>query len=287
MPRTVAKGFEDLLTKLTPTSTESKAAKDHRKSIKARLESDFEILRFFRTGSFGNGTSVSGYSDVDYFAWIPVENRPSNSDTALRRVRDGLDARFPNTGVRVDCPAVHVPFWDGSTEVVPVGYEGETASGHDNFRIPNCSGGWVPSSPEAHKAYVKRVDEKLGGKVRPLVRFIKAWKFYNSVPISSFYLELRVAKYATGETTILYNHDVKRILAFLNREGIPAIRDPVGVSGLVEPCRTTSQLETARSKVATAAKRAERAVNADSSEKTREAFEWWNKLYNGKFPSYY
>ena len=45
------------------------------------------------------------------------------------------------------------------------------------------------ASPDAHNAYVASIDTKFGGKVKPLIRFIKAWKYFRDVPISSFYLE--------------------------------------------------------------------------------------------------
>src|SRR5882724_8593285 len=125
MPRTIDEGFRDFLKKLTPTSTESDAAKKHRASIEACLKNNFEITRFFRTGSFGNGTSISGISDVDYFASIPTRHLTRNSGNSLRKLRDALDIRFPETRVRVDCPAVTVPFglfgWE-TTEVVPADF---------------------------------------------------------------------------------------------------------------------------------------------------------------------
>jgi len=69
MPRTVDEGFRDFLTKLTPSATESQAARSHRASIEARLKTDFGLRRFVRIGLFGNGTSISGYSDVDYLKY--------------------------------------------------------------------------------------------------------------------------------------------------------------------------------------------------------------------------
>jgi hypothetical protein len=110
MPRTLDEGFRDFLGKLKPSVQESVAATAHRASIKAALENNFVLKRFFRMGSFGNGTSIYGYSDVDYFASLSTGNLHENSDTSLRRVRDVLDARFPSTGVRVNCPAIKVPF---------------------------------------------------------------------------------------------------------------------------------------------------------------------------------
>src|SRR5437879_6168918 len=110
MPRTIDEGFRDFLCKLTPSGTESEAAKRHRASIEARLKTDFGLRRLVRIGSFGNGTSISGYSDVDYLACLVRDQLTENSTYSLGKARDALDARLPNTGVRVSCPAVVVPF---------------------------------------------------------------------------------------------------------------------------------------------------------------------------------
>ncbi|WP_198303359.1 SMODS domain-containing nucleotidyltransferase [Vibrio anguillarum] len=83
MPKTLDQGFRDFVTKLTPTSSETAAAKSHRASIKSVLDTHFKMTNFFRTGSFGNGTSISGYSDVDYFAVFPSPQLNVNSATSL------------------------------------------------------------------------------------------------------------------------------------------------------------------------------------------------------------
>jgi hypothetical protein len=54
---------------------ETSATVSHRASIKACLENNFGLKRFTRIGSFGNGTNVSGYSDVDYLACLPTACR--------------------------------------------------------------------------------------------------------------------------------------------------------------------------------------------------------------------
>jgi hypothetical protein len=290
MPRSIDEGFRDFLSNLTPSDSESSAAKSHRASIEACLKANFDLKRFFRVGSFGNGTSISGYSDVDYFASIPRTKLQQNSSTTLTKVRDALANRFPNTGVRVNCPAVVVPFGTvakESTEVVAADYVRETTGNHSVYEIPNCSDGWMESSPEAHNAYVRRIDAKLSSKVKPLIRFIKAWKFYQNVPVSSFYLELQVARYADGESSILYSTDVKRLLCWLDSNGLPKMQDPMGISGYISPCKTSAQLDDAKSKLATAATRATKAIDAESAGKISDAFDWWRLLYNNQFPSYY
>ena len=288
--RTVDQGFRTFHTRLTPTSGESDAAKRHRSSIKACLENNFGMTRFFRTGSFGNGTSISGYSDVDYFAQIPTENLNTNSTTTLRKVRNALDTRFPDTGVRVSCPAVLVPFGTDAkenTEVTPADNIGVTTTNkYKVYEIADCSDGWMRSSPDAHNTYVREIDSDLRNKVKPLIRFIKAWKYYRNVPISSFYLELRVTKYAEGKSWISYSKDVKGVFSYLNRIDLANMQDPMGISGYISPCPTNTKLEDAKSKLSTALTRAQHACNAEDKDEIENAFWWWNMLYNYNFPSY-
>ena len=289
MPRTIDEGFRDFLQKLTPSGSESEAAKRHRASIEQCVKSNFELLRFWRTGSFGNGTSVSGYSDVDYMASIPSENLNSNSSVSLNKLRTALDTRFPNTGVRTSCPAVVVPFGTDAketTEVTPADYL-RTTNSFKIYDIPDCAGGWMEASPDAHNKYVRSVDRKLSSKVKPLIRFIKAWKYLQNVPISSFYLELRVAKYASGETSIVYSIDIKRFFALLDKINLAQIRDPMGVSGYISPCKSDTDLSSTKSKVSTALSRATKAIEEENSDNIRGAFDWWGKLFAYEFPSYY
>ena len=95
----------------------------------------------------------------------------------------------------------------------------------------------MQASPGAHNTYVRSIDQDLSHKVKPLIRFIKAWKYFQNVPISSFYLELRVAKYASNESSIVYSIDVKNVFALLDDLDLAPIRDPMGVSGLIRRAR--------------------------------------------------
>jgi hypothetical protein len=289
MPRTIDEGFRDFLSKLRASVSESDAAKKHRASIKACLENNFGLQRFTRIGSFGNGTSICGYSDVDYLASLPRDQLTNNSAYSLGKVRDALILRFPFTSVRVNTPAICCPFGTVATEqteVIPADYMRDS-NGYKVYDIADGDGGWMKTSPDAHNAYVKAVDDKLDGKVKPLIRFIKAWKCFRDVPISSFYLELRVAKYAASENSIVYEIDVKRILKMLWDSQLANMQDPMGISGYIPPCSTEARKETALSRLATAFARAENARDAAYKEKISDAFYWWRLLYNDAFPTYH
>ena len=286
MPRTIDEGFNDFLQNLTPNKTESKAATSHRSSIEQCLRSNFSLRRFWRIGSFGNGTSISGYSDTDYLA--SLGDLTENSSYSLQKIKNVLASRFPNTGVTVRCPAVKIPFGllaKETTEVVP----GELISviPYHVYNIPDRSGGWMLTSPDAHNAYVRMINEKHNLKVKPLIRFIKAWKYYQDVPISSFYLEMRVARYCESENVIIYRLDIEYFLSRLLDANLPRLQDPTGISGYIQPCTSKTDFEVALSKLRTAVIRAQKANEAQKHDDLKAAFEWWNRLYKHKFPSFY
>jgi hypothetical protein len=145
----------------------------------------------------------------------------------------------------------------------------------------------MKTSPDAHNAYVRDIDDALGGKVKPLIRFLKAWKCFRDVPISSFYLELRVAKYASGEKSIVYDIDVKNVLKMLFDCELGSMQDPVGISGYIPACSTDTKKQDALSKLETAFTRAQNARDEAIKENVSKAFDWWRLLYNYEFPTYY
>lgn len=287
--RSVIEGFKQFHRRLTPSATESADARDHRASIEACLKTNFGLRRFFRSGSFGNGTSIRNHSDVDYFASLPAENMKNSSSATLNDVASALRRKFASTpGIRADSPAVIVPFGtDASetTEVIPAARV--DSSGPFVYRIADGSGGWIRSSPEAQSGYVRSADSAAGDKAKPLIRFLKAWKYYRNVPISSFYLELVAAKHAAGAAPIIYSWDLRDVFAKLQNSGLAAAEDPAGKSGKVSACRTAAQRTDALSKVQSAAQRSRWAKERDDADDISGAFSWWDLLYDGMFPARY
>jgi hypothetical protein len=123
--------------------------------------------------------------------------------------------------------------------------------------------------------------------VKPLIRFLKAWKFFRNVPISSFYLELRVAKYASAESSIVYDIDVKQVLRMLWDGQLASMQDPMGVSGYIPACKSDAMKADALSKLGTAVVRAEKALESREKGDIAAAFDWWRLLYDNEFPTYY
>jgi hypothetical protein len=289
MARSVNEGFEQFLSRLVPTQTEVAAAASHRASIESKLKARFGISRFWQSGSFSHGTSIRHESDVDYFASMPLP-RPSSSTTALNNVKYALTERFPGTVIFVDRPAVVVAFGAGAEtyEVIPAYLtSAENGSAELTYHIAGPNGSWIKASPDSHLEYVNDCNKRPSpGKAKGMARILKAWKYYRSVPISSFYLEMRAAQYVSAESSIFWLLDLKYLLHELRDSGLASMNDPTGVSGRFDACKSSAQKEDALSKLDRAISRVDNAYEADGSGRTRDAFYYVDLLFNGEFPAY-
>jgi len=289
MAKTLDQGFNSFIAKLAPLTSEHDKAKRHKDSIKSCLFNNFDCYELNETGSFGNGTGVRHYSDTDYFAVCPNKMISGSSANTLRKFKEALRRTFWQTqGIEVETPSVRIPlgtYASETIEITPCTFNGliDTPVGSKaSYSIPDFNDGWMKSSPSAHNAYVKRENDRLGGKLKPFIQLIKAWRFYNNVPIRSFYLELRATKFVENERSIIYEIDIYRFIRHLKSIQLASIIDPMGISGYVHPCYTDAKKVGALSKLNTAYSRSEKAY--ENREKNIDnAFYWWNMFFNNQF----
>jgi Second Messenger Oligonucleotide or Dinucleotide Synthetase domain len=292
MPLTVEDAFDHFLPTLTTSRQETQSAASHRASVEARLKADFSLTTMFRTGSFGAGTNVRGYSDVDYFAVIPTAKLKKDSSRTLTAVAESLRDRFPLTpNIRVNGPGVQLPFGDEGAErveIIPVDDTGKTKLGFRQFDMPDELAGWKFSAPESHKAYVDDIDTKLSGKVKPLIRLAKAWKFFRNVPIRSFYLEMRIAALMATEQVILYDIDLKNVFNALWDDQLANVPDPrfPNDAFVLSACSSTSSRTDALSKLGNAATWSQQAMSEKHANRPGAATGKWNLVYADRFPKY-
>lgn len=287
--RTLDAGFQLLLEMLVPDERDTDALRRHRERVKECLEHDLGLYAFFPGGSFHNGTSVRGYSHRDYFASVDHDRIPDDSTAFLARVRDVLHERFPGTALAARAPAIAVPCAADSAatiHVIPAKLVGQTGDGHRIYEIADGAGGWMKASPDAQSAYIAAVHSRLDGKLKPLIRFLKAWKYFNGVDVSPFYLELRCTEYAWGEKMIVYSFDLYSLLKSLWEHQLADVHDPQGILGRVPAWPAGADKETALSKLRSALYHAERAQETAARGETEEAFRYWNGVFNGHFPAY-
>ncbi len=289
MAKTLDEGFQLFIDSLTPGSSMPDVPDDCRERILDCLEDNFGLYAFFLGGSLLSGTHIRGQVSVDYFASIDDEKLPADSDSFLAEVGHALDECFPDRRLTVKAPAIVVPTdpdGDGMIRIVPAKLAGQTHSGYRLYAVADGLGGWMTSSPDAHGTYIEAADFDLGGKLRPLIRLLKAWKYFRQVPVSSFYIELQCVAYAAGEKMLVYTVDLRNVLEVLWKDQFADVRDPKGVSGHVPARLTYAGKKVAIARLRTALYHTSRAQEAEAEGRIEEAFVYWNRVFNGHFPPY-
>lgn len=270
--------LDSIIRDMTPDEAARRAASSHRAYIESWLEDDLDISRMRETGSWHHGTAISNHSDVDYFVTMPWP-KPQDSANALETLRASLARGLANCSVRVDRPAVRITYFDGgpAVEITPAYYQAA-----DDYDIPDPNGtGWVRSNPAVHLDYVDDAQKKTDGKAKSLIRLVKTWKARNSVPLSSFYLEMRAAQYAHANTIIIYDWDLRDFFKGLSGDGLREMNDPThygrrigtGTSNLIESITAKLALEDA-ARLATLAKA------ASDVEDHATAVGYWLRIFN-------
>lgn len=290
MASTAEEGFKQFNIKLVPSDSERVKASSHRQTILDKLETKYGVHRMFQSGSFKHGTGISGHSDVDYFVSLK-STRPTLSSSTLNSVRDTLLERFPTTYIHVSRPAVVLEFGQGyeRVEIIPA-YAADTVGDKKDvkYRIPGIHEEWLQSTPEAHLDYVNSSDVSVpAGSTKKLTRLVKAWKYYRNVPVSSFYLEMRVARYMRAQTSYIPWLDLYYVLKRLRENDLAAMNDPTGSTGRIHAYSSDANKRDALSKLDTALTRAENAKLYKELDNLSAAFDEWDKLFNYEFPAYY
>jgi Second Messenger Oligonucleotide or Dinucleotide Synthetase domain len=270
-----AQSWLDELTDLyTPTSSQFDAARKHRAAIEARLDLVLGVYQMFEIGSLRHGTGVWRYSDADYLVSLKG-TKPLSEWTALRNVKEALQARFPLTTIVIRRPAVVCRFSDGDVEVVP-GYI--AAAG--GYSIANPAGGWMLTHPKDHNEYVTKINKQHDGAVKKLARQVKVWKYRRNVPVSSCYLEMRTAKHMAGEQSYVPLWDLYLSLKRMRDANLAAMNDPTGLGSRFGACSSESNREDAMSKLERAVSRALKAKDFAAADDHDKAIEQLKLLFD-------
>ena len=49
---------------------------------------------------------------------------------------------------------------------------------------------WIRTVPEIHTAISTEVNKQSGGRLKPIIKLVKAWKLNRGIPLKSFHLEV-------------------------------------------------------------------------------------------------
>jgi hypothetical protein len=287
---TSEEAFKVFLSWLLPRDEVLGRAATHRDEIRARLDRKLGVHKVYEGGSLHHRTGLHSVSGADYFCWLQMK-RPASSQGALKVVAKSLQALYPKETVRVVRPAVVIDFAGGEERVgvIPAFAGSDGLGAHERLKIPGIAQEWTSASPSAYGEWLERCNSVPGvvGGAKGLARLARAWKHFRDVPISSFYLETRAAQFMTTRRAVVYPYDLRDFLVTLAREELPAIDDPAGIAGMIEPLPDPAKREEALSRLANAAGWADSALTQQRLGETGQSFRQWNLLFGGRFPSCY
>ncbi|MDA0246174.1 MAG: nucleotidyltransferase [Chloroflexi bacterium] len=250
------------------------------------LDNDYVYRSSLLVGSYGKGTAIAPPSDIDILFQLPraeftrYDSYSSNGQSKLLQdVKAVLQKRYPRTNIRADGQIISVPFTSYKIEVLPVF---KLTNGKYYYPDTHNGGSWKKTDPKSEMQFLSDSNQRSNGNTVKLIKMLKAWKNYCSVPISSLVLELRAVhflnKWIHYDKTATY-HDwmirdfMKELLAFVNGN--------CQIPGIEEIKYYGDKWETkAKSALAISENACEYELNSSFNLASLE----WQKLFGARFP---
>lgn len=286
-PRAMADGFAEFSASLVPEFAEYAAAEANLSVIEKLLTAHFDMSYLAPYGSTGHGANVTQYSAIDCFAVIPKSRLLENSGKSLDLIRDAIGETFPEAFVTEGRPVIAVPFGPARSErhhIVPAYQQGSDGE-HDLFAIPAPGDRWVDICPAAHSVWINELDDNLNKNIKPFIRVVKAWNYFNAQPIWSYYLELCVADFLRKDANIIYSSDLRNFFAYLHKRGLEPFGNTPGCKELVYGTSIEGK-NTALSAIGDAVTYSGKALACEEQGNIAEAYYWWRKMFDWRFAQF-
>jgi hypothetical protein len=240
-------------------------------------------------GSWGKWTRVRPPRDIDLLFTLPYSTytrfqaRVGNIQSqVLQEVRAALTAKYSDTNVKGDGPVVLVPFATYKVEVLPAI---KLTNGQYWVCDTKAGGKYILSDPLADMRNLNASDNLTKGNTRHLIRMMKCWQSYCSVPLKSFHIELLAIDFlriwsSAGNTSFYYDWMVRDFFKYLITQG--------SGYGYVTAPGTGETLwlgNTWKSRAESAYQRAQKACEYEAGKYRFLAGDEWQKIFGTQIPT--
>ncbi|HIE30147.1 TPA: nucleotidyltransferase [Candidatus Poribacteria bacterium] len=167
--------------------------------ITRRLNLDFWELdsrtsHSLYVGSYGRGTAIRGFSDLDMIFCLPYDyyqkydNYQYNGQSAmLQDVKKSLQKTYPTTDIGADGQVVVIHFTDGiSFEIVPAFLNED---GSYTYPDANSGGRWRVTNPKPEIGAISSMDLECNGNLKWLCRMTRSWKNVWGAPMGGLLID--------------------------------------------------------------------------------------------------
>lgn len=286
MATTITASFIKLSQNLEITDLQATTTSIRQKSIRKALESEFEVLESFLTGSYKRNTLIAPLKEADIDIFIVLDPKyyvQDGQDTLLDKIKKTLLKTYPKTPkISRNGQAVTITFTDFVVDVVPA--FNRRGGG---YLIPNSIQKiWVSTNPKIHVTLLTDQNKSHNQDLVPLIKMIKGWNKNINNAFTSFYLELLVIQILNDVTISDYPSGM-RFFFDKGREAIKyKIQDPVDYGGQIGGLRNIVTTSEAISRFETAYVRACKAESFAASNKIEQAVDEWQKIFGSYFPGF-
>lgn len=289
MAGTIVAAFDELRNRLQLTDAQKETAHAHVDRLVSFFRETFSLAPdgAYATGSYRRGTMVRWTRDVDVLASLSVPRYDpvygNDSVKFLYMVRDALNNKYGSTTVSSKRVAIKLDFTDIVADVVPC----FRRSG-GGYLMPNGTGGWRATNPPFHSSLMQKANQAKDGRLKPLVKLMKAWNIANGHHLASIHVELMVERMWRDDPAIsapypaAVSETLKAMPSWLTR----TFPDPWPNGRAVDADLSTSDRQTAINMLREDGKRAQDAELDRRMGHDEWAIDRWRVIYRGKFPAY-
>lgn len=233
----VGNNFSSFLQNLTIQTGTRSTISTRYKAITKRLNIDFwdsfsDSAHSLYVGSYGRGTAIRGFSDLDMIMILPYSVYSQynlylgNGQSALlQAVRNSIQKTYSSTSVGGDGQVVVITFTDGICfEVVPAFENKDGVS----FTYPDANDGgrWRVTNPRPEINAIATRDAACNGNLRGIAKMMRAWKSTWDVPMGGLLIDTLaynfLGTYAYADKGTVYydwmSRDFFKYMADQNRE---------------------------------------------------------------------
>jgi hypothetical protein len=193
----VAFNFLILCNNLTVEQTTRSKIAERYERINHRLNFDFwrrSDPHSLYVGSYGRGTAVRGFSDLDIIFILPPHLEAQYNDykyngqsELLKAVKQSLQKTYPRTDIGGDGQVVVIQFTDNiKFEVVPVF---EKKDGSFSYPDSNNGGSWKITNPRPEINMIKINNKLTNGKLIDLCRMARSWRKEWNIPMRGLLID--------------------------------------------------------------------------------------------------
>jgi hypothetical protein len=237
-----------------------------------------------KVGSIGRHTAIKGVSDLDMLYIMPDSkwndyNKDGGQYNLLRDTREAIEARYPNTKVRVDGLVVTVTFTNFHVEVQPV-FEQSDGS----FKYPHTKnkGSWKITKPRKEIQAMSEFDGQKNKNLRRLCKMVRAWKNKHGVGMGGLLIDTLAHNFL--KATDKYDDKSYSTYDLMSRDFFEYLKDQPKQDyyAALGSCQRVKVKKDFRRKAKKAYELCIKAINAEGTDSVNKK---WKKIYGRPFPN--